>query len=354
MRSSKAEQRDVAEEWGLSELSLLADLGFGPASQLMTEPKLFVDPRFLAALQVEFDDELGSEGARTVLFQIGLMHGLRDALKVSDLEQADPGPLGLVSSSPLAMRFGVIESGPQGIELPGCWPDGHEAEAHLSRLGRTSERACALSAGYTSGWLSGTFDVDILAMETACSASGAKECTFHAREVEAWRQDASSSDVTLELLRHVSIPDLRAHVRRLSGTGAVTPTVAAERLPASPAGEDPSVHVWGPVIVMPFTDADTALATVEMLARDPSLKTIRVLVLDLGGAILDEGFGAAGLEQLIEDVEAWGADIILTGISPLSEDAVAGLEATHLLIRKDLPEAIAYAFQIAETHRHLL
>ena len=44
----------------------------------------------------------------------------------------------------------------------------------------------------------------------------------------------------------------------------------------------------------------------------------------------------------------------MTGISPLSEHVVAELQASHLLSRKDLPEAIAYAFQIAEAQRHLL
>ena len=42
---------------------------------------------------------------------------------------------------------------------------------------------------------------------------------------------------------------------------------------------------------------------------------------------------------------------LLTGISPLSERAVGDLERTHLVIRKDLPEAIASAFQIAEAQR---
>ena len=77
-------------------------------------------------------------------------------------------------------------------------------------------------------------------------------------------------------------------------------------------------------------------------------------MLDLCGAVLDEAFGAAALENLIENVQSWGAEVILTGISPLSEDVVAELQANLLLSRKDLPEAIAYAFQVAEAQRHLL
>ena len=54
---------------------------------------------------------------------------------------------------------------------------------------------------------------------------------------------------------------------------------------------------------------------------------------------------------MLDAVARWGAEPILTGISPLSEAAVADLEKTHLVIRKDLPEAIAAAFQIADAQR---
>ena len=55
---------------------------------------------------------------------------------------------------------------------------------------------------------------------------------------------------------------------------------------------------------------------------------MRVVIVDLGGAIIDEGFGAASLEQVLDAVEGWGAEPILAGISPLSERAVADLERT--------------------------
>jgi len=54
---------------------------------------------------------------------------------------------------------------------------------------------------------------------------------------------------------------------------------------------------------------------------------------------------------VLDAVAGWGAEPILTGISPLSEPAVTDFEKTHLVIRKDLPEAIAAAFQIADAQR---
>jgi anti-anti-sigma regulatory factor len=104
-------------------------------------------------------------------------------------------------------------------------------------------------------------------------------------------------------------------------------------------------------MVLPFAGSDECLRSLELLGRDPGARAVRVVIVDLSGAVIDEGFGAASLEQVLDAVEGWGAEPILTGISPLSERAVADLEKTHLVIRKDLPEAIASAFQIADAQR---
>jgi anti-anti-sigma regulatory factor len=81
---------------------------------------------------------------------------------------------------------------------------------------------------------------------------------------------------------------------------------------------------------------------------------VRVVVVDLGGAIIDESFGALELERVLETIERLGAEPILTGIAPLSERTVAGLEVAHLVVQKDLPSAIAAAFQIADAMRRAL
>ena len=105
-------------------------------------------------------------------------------------------------------------------------------------------------------------------------------------------------------------------------------------------------------MVVPFRSGEEGLHAVEMLSRDPSTVDVRVVVVDLAGCELDENFGAAALEQVLETIVLWGAEALLTGVSTLSEAVVEGLEAQHLLIRKDLPEAIATAFQIAEAQRY--
>ena len=62
-------------------LELLTSLGLGHDTALMNDPKLFVDGRFLASLLVELEDELGPRKASLALFQIGMLHGLRDAAR---------------------------------------------------------------------------------------------------------------------------------------------------------------------------------------------------------------------------------------------------------------------------------
>jgi hypothetical protein len=330
---------------------VLAELGLGPESVLMREPKLFVDDRFLGAFVIELEDELGIDQARVVLFQIGLTHGFRNALRVlSELPGEFTPSKGVTpEATALAIQLGPHRSDGEagGISIAGRWPEGFEAAAWLSKLGPGSDPTCALSAGYTSGWLSGTFDADILALESNCRGRGDAECCFEARELELWasagneRASALLRDVCFETSRELGRPERPIATTTDLGEGSFDPEAGV-------------VHIWGPVMVLPYRDADEALQTVEMLGRDPETSTVRVVVVDLRETILDQEFGAAAVEHILECIDAWGAEALLTGVSPLSEEVVAGLEASHVLVRKALPEAIAVAFQIAHAQRHIL
>ena len=69
-------------------MAILTALGFGPETLLQSEPKMFMNGRFLASLLVELEDELESTGAQRALFQIGLLFGLRDAYRMTAMENA--------------------------------------------------------------------------------------------------------------------------------------------------------------------------------------------------------------------------------------------------------------------------
>jgi hypothetical protein len=218
-----------------------------------------------------------------------------------------------------------------------------EAAARLARDGQRSACSCMLSAGYTSGWLSGTLDADVLAMELECSATGSESCCFVAREAEAWR--AAGDRRAGALLDVLPFAAFRAMLRADS-EARETPAQAAD---AGIDREAAVVHIWGPVMVIPYSGSDEALQAVDLIGSDPSARNVSVIVVDLGGATLDEGFGALALERIVETAEAWGAETIFADVSPLSERIVADMARPPVLVRKDLDEAIAVAFQIARS-----
>jgi hypothetical protein len=203
-----------------------------------------------------------------------------------------------------------------------------------------------VSAGFTSGWLSAMLDEDVLAVETSCAATGAAGCCFAARDPESWRASGDpAAGAALDLMPFAA---LREIVQRRT----VPPRPAEE----SPGAEDGAgvVHIWGPVMVVPYSGSDEALAAIELVGRDPGAREVSVIVLDLSGTTLDEGFAAAALERIVETVEARGSELLVAGASSLAESVLAGLDRPPLSTHKDLDHAVAAAFQIAEAQRRLL
>jgi hypothetical protein len=341
MTSSKADGRGA--------LGFVADVGagFDPDDVLVREPGLLLDPAFMGALREELREELGPDEARTTLLQMGFLHGLHDAVRVVGRQMAAPSARAVPpAASPLPLQVRPW-TGHRALVLEGGWPEQGEAQAQLSRQGASPLPACALSAGYTSGWLSGILDADLLVVETHCAARGDEACRFIAREVDDWLDlDDAAAD---EALCAIPFQAMRELVARELDSQAPT-------APPEPAmdGSSPVVHIWGPVMVIPFGGVDEALAAVELVSHDPEAAEVSVVVVDLSGAIIDEAFGAVALERIVESVETWGGEVILAGASPLSEPVLEGLDHQPLMIQKDLQEAIAAAFRIAESQRRTL
>jgi hypothetical protein len=316
----------------------LAALGLDLEGLLRQEPRMLLDREFLGSLHLELSQRLTPARARAALLQLGFLHGLRDAL---GLLRAGFAPLEPVALGPAATRL-AIRVGPPGAEREwaGSWPEGLEARAVAEAGAARPEPSCHLSAGYTSGWLSGVLDADVLAREQECRTAGHAACRFVAREAEAWGEEAQPAldGLPFAALRVLAERELAAQPE---------PALDPDRFePGAPV-----IHVWGPVMILPFAGTDECLRSLDLIGREPGARTVRVVVVDLGGAVIDDGFGAVSLEQVLDAVAGWGAEPILTGISPLSEPVVADLEKTHLVMRKDLPAAIAAAFQIAEAQR---
>jgi len=326
----------------LSALALDAD----PA--LAREPRLLVDPRFLGVLHFELSQKLGQEQAACNLMQLGFLRGLRDARMLVQLGLFAEGRRAGPPVAPLlAMRIGHSDDA-DALCFQGAWPDQPEAEARLSTLGPAPMPGCWASAGYTSGWLSGLHDADLLALETRCAAAHGDGCRFVARSPEAWR--LSGDPRSREILRFLPFEELRTVVDREIEVEAAEYAMRRGEL----GGESPAVHVWGPVMILPFSGADDSLRAVELIGNDPEARQVSVVILDLGGVLLDEAFGALALERTLDAIEAWGAEPILAEVAPLCESVVAGVEREHVIVRKSLPEAISTAFQIAQAQQNPL
>ncbi len=320
--------------------------GFDPEAVLLKEPGILLDPHFLSALHAELRTELGDGDANLTLLQMGFLHGLQDALRAVQTAFGSESPESRNPVGPsLAFRLCAEANTPEpgAISLNGLWPERIEASAYLAALGEPAHPTCFLSAGYTSGWLSGTLDADILALESSCCTCGGDSCSFLAQEASVWRE--SSDPAARKILESLPFAVFRSFVQ--ANLDPARDSASDQIEPGSSV-----VHIWGPVMVIPFQGGDAVLNAVELIGRDPAARGVSVVVLDLSGTIIDEAYGALALEQVLELIEAWGADAIFAAVSPLSEATIADLERQPLMIHKDLAEAIAAAFQLANAQRH--
>lgn len=327
------------------------ELPSGPAAwlldahdDLVSEPRLLVDAPLLGAVHAELGSRLGLAEAEGALLQIGFVLGLRDAQRVMQ-----PGFRGIAArpASPaaptLSMTLDTTADLASGGALRGHWPSSFEARARTRLLGPADAPVCRLSGGYTAGWLSGLLDLDVVVVEEHCIARGDDACRFVAR---AARAVVAEDDPEAHVVRcALPFDDLRERVAREIAEDPDAPqSVAVD--PDSPA-----IHVWGPVMVVPFGGADDALRAIDLIGRDPAARDVAVVVIDLTGTIVDDGFGALALENVLDAIEAWGAEPVLASVCPGSQRVVAELERHHLVVRKDLSAAVASAFQIAAAQR---
>jgi anti-anti-sigma regulatory factor len=314
---------------------------------LIRDPRVLLDPRLLGMLHRELRERLGIEDTDPVLRQAGFFHGLRDALRLQASLAAglDGQPIRPVAPL-LALDLEAVDDATSRgsaneFVVRGSLPECLEAEAVLSTLGRCVAPACLLSLGYASGWLSGIWDRDVLAREENCAASAGGCCTFSARTVEAWHALDAVSD--LQFADGFPFRALRDAVREELGRGESAIGPHFDRSSAA-------VHVWGPVMVVPYSGEDTA-DTVEIVAREAASGEISVVIVDLEGAVVDDGFAAVALERVVEVIQSAGAEAVIAGASPLSGRVVSNLGRGGLVVRADLRSAIAAAFQIAEFQR---
>jgi len=314
---------------------------------LVNEPRLWSDLGLVAALHAELGARSSGTEAVRGLFQLGALHGLRDGLRA--LERTGLEQQALLRVPPAAPALSIrLEPRGRGvargeIHLAGRWDGGFECRARMLGDGTAARPGCHLSEGYTSGWYSGLLGRDLFALETACAAAGSDVCRFELRDARRRAGLEPAAALRVDELDYPALRRLLALEPPFRGVAAGPPAPGTRHQ----VGPEPVVHLWGPVMVMPFHGVDEAMRALDLLGRDAAARRVSVVVVDLRGTELDEAFGAAALEHVLAAIDGWGAEAVLAGASPLSERVVREIARDERIVEKDLPQAIATAFQIA-------
>ena len=105
-------------------------------------------------------------------------------------------------------------------------------------------------------------------------------------------------------------------------------------------------------MVLPCEHPEIALATLKSLLTDASLRDVRVVVLDLMNRLTLSGTSPHPFEKLLDTIDSWGAETLLTGIRTDTLQALSQLNRPLLIGPQRFSESIAMAFQVAEAGLH--
>jgi hypothetical protein len=305
-------------------------------------PGAFEDPAELARLRRNAFESVGRPYASGILYGIGLAQGLLDGLRIARrfANALGGAPRHAGAGLPLLFQAGRLRAD-RGFS--GALDESVEAAIHLRELGPETDPVCSVSAGYCSGWYSALLGEFQLVREVACVACGADACAFDARPASAWLAAQDPWATTLlayldfEAMREAALRKLADDLDESEGSmmGAFDPL-------------SPAVHVWGPVMVLPYSGAADSLEAVETILGDIGPGSLRVIVLDFTGARIDE-LETTGLMRLLEVLEARKLESVLVALPDLAaRNWLSRAAALSLPLRApDISEGIRLAFQLA-------
>ena len=165
---------------------------------------------------------------------------------------------------------------------------------HRKRYGKAHGPICHVTAGYCAGWYSALFGEFVLVREVDCAGVVGERCGFTARPAAQWLE---AGDAWAQgLLKYLDFEAMReSALKRLAAAGdEIEGDMMGAFDPLSPA-----VHVWGPVMVLPYSgagDSVAALGTNPSARRAGAAAPSGVVVLPTGPAPRIDAVGAhAGL-----------------------------------------------------------
>ena len=319
----------------------------------MTEPEsklVACDPVALDALRRDVLGAVGPAHGAGVLYAVGYTEGMMAALgHVQVLSTVAPGRRYIPGcASPLLFD-------PAGGKAPTRFYGRLRASLEAKQTARADETGCLVSAGYASGWYSELLGQTILVRERECIARGAPECRFEAQPLAAWK--AAADPFVAELLPYLDFPALRG--RACAALASAQPEYetgdsdeAAGFLFGSLDPSSPAVHIWGPLVILPYSGGADAEQSLQTVLCDSDPGEIRSAVVDLTGARI-EALELPGLVHLMQVLESLDIECILVGVSSSQKHALraGGAPFAETLFECDLSRAIALGFQLAQQGR---
>ena len=114
----------------------------------------------------------------------------------------------------------------------------------------------------------------------------------------------------------------------------------------------PAVHIWGPVMVLPYSGFLDAGACLDTVIADLGPDQVRVVVLDVAGAQIG-GVEAADLTRLLDRIESLGLETIVSGLAQGADHPFRNPDGglAMPLLARDVVEGIALGFQLTLASR---
>jgi hypothetical protein len=300
------------------------------------------DPEHLAALREQVYATHG-DGAPAMLYALGFVEGMADGLRVAQGFAADD-PRPRLAGPGLPLLF--VPSGGGEMNISGVVANSLEARVHRAQGLCANGPSCFLSAGYAAGWYGEILREPLLVKEVECIAHGGTCCRFVAHSPEEWQ--AEEDPWIARLLERIDLASLReAAVTRL----ATIPDAVDEPEGDMLGGFDamsPAVHVWGPVMVLPYSGAADCEAAIEMVSADLGSDRIEIIVVDVTGVRIGP-IEADGLARFLDHLERIQIEAVVVGLAneaqPLFQGQGRGLAMP--MLARDISEGITFAFQLA-------
>ncbi len=304
----------------ISDIDLRKMLAFAPEEgtvRLGQDRMLLFRQDSLGSLRQLLSDQVGAALSRAILTQFGYRCGFGDFQTLSkayswDSEQdrMGAGPVlhtweGIVHAEPTMLEFDRKKG---HFHMTGIWRNSYEADLHLRQSGKSSEPVCHTLTGYATGWCSGFFGKDVVAIETQCSAMGDAHCGFEVRTPEAWGPEAEPFKLALRNTDYSLSRELEDKVKTVEQQSAAIRELST-----------PVIEIWDDILVLPIVGVVDTHRSVEIMNNLLSAivdRQAKCVIIDVTGVAVVDTKTADYLLKIVRAAFLLGTRCVLTGLSP--------------------------------------